>query len=83
MKTFSYGFASICTPTENNRVLPPLIHDTNSKINSFRVSNKDILSIIKSLYLSKSREYDNVLTRMVKICSESVTILSKKCSSCT
>ena len=38
-----YVFASICTPTKNNSVLPPLIHDTNPRINSFHVSDKDIL----------------------------------------
>ena len=40
---FKNLFASICTPTTNNSVLPPLLYKTSSRISSFRVANKDIL----------------------------------------
>ena len=46
----------MCTPIKNNSVLPPLLYKTNT---SFRVANKDILSIIKSLDSGKSHGYDN------------------------
>ena len=36
--------------------------------------NKDILSIIKSLDSSKPHGCDNISIKMIKICSESVTI---------
>ena len=71
---FKNFFVSICTPIKNNSVLPPLLYKTNTRINSFRVTNKDILSIIKSLDSSKSHGFDNISIKMIKICSESVTI---------
>ena len=60
---------------KNNSVSPPLLYKTNTRINYFRVTNKDILSIIKSL--DKSHGYDNISVKMRKICSESVTIALK------
>ena len=71
---FKFFLASIYTPIKNNSVLPPLLYKTNTRIRSFLVSSKDILSIIYSLDSSKSHGYDNVSVRMVKICKESVTI---------
>ena len=71
---FNNFFGSICTPIKNNRVLPPLLYKTNTRINSFCVTNKDILSIIKSRDSKKSHGFDNISIKMVKICSESVTI---------
>ena len=67
-------FVSICTPIKNKSVLPPLLYKTNTRINSFRVTNKDILLIIQSLGSSKSHGYDNISVKMIKICTESVTI---------
>ena len=70
---FNNFFVSICTPIKNNSVLPPLLYKTNTRINSFHVTNKDILSIIKSLDSSKLHGFD-ISIKMIKICSESVTI---------
>ena len=42
-------FVSICTTIKNKNVLLPLLYKTNTRINYFRVTNKDILSLIKSL----------------------------------
>ena len=39
---------------KNNSVLPPLLYKTKTRIKSFHVTSKDILSIIKSLDSSKS-----------------------------
>ena len=64
---FNNFFVTIC-------VLPSLLYNTNTRISSFRVLNRDILSVINSLDSSKSHGYDNVSVRMAKICSESVTI---------
>ena len=65
---------SICTLIKNNSVLPPLLYKTNTRVNYFCVTNKDILSIIKSVDSSKSHGFDNISVKMIKICSESVTI---------
>ena len=43
---FNNIFASICTPIKNGCVLPPLSFKTNTRISAFRVTNKDLLSII-------------------------------------
>ena len=51
-----------------------LLQKTNTRKNSLPVTNKDILSIIKSLDSSKTHGYDNISIKMIKICSESVTI---------
>ena len=59
---------------KSNSVLPPLLYKTNTRINSFYVTNKDILSIIKSLSSRKSHGCDNTSIKMIKICSELVTI---------
>ena len=71
---FNNFFVSICTLIKNNSVLPPLLYKTNNRINSFCVTNKDILSIIKSLDSSKPHGYDNISIKMIKICRESITI---------
>ena len=59
---------------KKSSVLPPLLYKTSTRINSFRVTNKDMLSIIKSLDSSKSNGCDDISIKVIKICSESVTI---------
>ena len=71
---FNNLFVSIFSPIKNNSALSPLLYKTNTRVNSFCVANKDILSIIKSLDLSKLRGYHNIWIKMRKICIESVTI---------
>ena len=63
---FNNFFASVCTPIKSNSVLPTLLYTPDTRISSFRVSNKDILSIMKLLDSSKSKGYDNVSVKMVK-----------------
>ena len=71
---FNNSFVSTCTPIKNNSVLPLALYKTNTRISSFRVTNKGILSILKSLDSSKSHGYDNISVKMIKTCCESVTI---------
>ena len=40
---FNDFYASICTPIQNSKVLPPLKYRTSKKFNSFSVFEKDIL----------------------------------------
>ena len=67
-------FASICTPIKNSSVLPPLTYRTNKKLNSLRISEQDILLIIKALDSSKAHGYGNLSIKMIKFCEESITI---------
>ena len=46
-------------------------------MNSFKVTESDILSIIKSLDSTKAHGYDNLSIRMIKMCSESTTLSLK------
>ena len=46
-------------------------------MNSFKVTESDILSIIKSLDSTKAHGYDNLSIRMIKMCSESITLSLK------
>ena len=43
-------------------------------MNSCKVTETDILSIIKSLDSTKAYRYDNLSVRMIKMCSESITL---------
>ena len=71
---FNDFFASICTPIKNSSVLPSLTYRTNKKLNSLRISEQDILLIIKALDSSKAHRYDNLSIKMIKFCEESITI---------
>ena len=61
-------FASICTP------ITPLSHKTNTRIDSFKVTESNILSIIKSSDSTKAHRCDNLSIRMIKMCSELITL---------
>ena len=74
---FNNYFASICTPIKNASVLPPFSYKINTRINSFKVTESDILSIIKSLDSTKARGHDNLSIRITKMCSESITLSLK------
>ena len=74
---FNNYFASICTPIKNASVLPPFSYKINTRINSFKVTESDILSIIKSLDSTKAHGYDNLSIRIIKMCSESITLSLK------
>ena len=74
---FNNNFASICTPIKNASVLPPFSYKTNTRMDSFKVTESDILSIIKSLDSTKAHGCDNISTRMIKMCSESITLRLK------
>ena len=52
--TFNNIFSSICTQMKNASTLPSFLHRTNTRIKSFNISEKDILSIVKSLDPAKA-----------------------------
>ena len=69
-----FCFASICTPIKNASALVPFSYKTNTNIDSFKVTESDILSIVKSLDSIKAHVCDNLSIRMIKMCSESITL---------
>ena len=72
---FNKLFASLCTPIKNSSVLPLFSYRTNARITSFDFTEEDMSLIIKNLDLAKAHGCDNISTKMIKICSESLTVL--------
>ena len=70
---FNNFFASICTPIKNASILPAFSYRTEQRINSFRVSEGDILAIMKTLDPAKAHGLDNISIKMIKICNDSIT----------
>ena len=71
---FNNYFWWTCTPIKNTSVLTPFSYKTNTRINYFKVTESNILSMVKSLDSTKARGYDNLLIWMIKICSKSTTL---------
>ena len=71
---FNSTFASQCTPVSNSSVLPDIRFQTNAHLNSFSITEKDILAIIKSLDPTKPHGWDNISIKMIKMCSESLVL---------
>ena len=71
---FNKFFASICTPIKNSSVLPLFSYRINVRITSFDFTEEDIALIIKNLDPPKAHGCDNISTKMIKICSESLTV---------
>ena len=65
---------SICTPIKNSSVLPLFSYRINARITSFGFTEEDISLIIKNLDPPKAHGCDNISTKMIKICSESLTV---------
>ena len=62
---------------KKNSVLPAFLYKTSTRINYFHVTNKAILSILKSLDSNKPHECNNISIKTIKVCSGSVTISVK------
>ena len=71
---FKNFFVSICTPIDNTSCLPSFSYRTGSRIKSFRVTENNILAIIKTLDPNKAHGCDNISIKMIKICSQSLTL---------
>ena len=68
----AFCFSSKCNKKAS--VLPPFSYKTNARINYFKITESDLLSMIKSLDSTKGDGYDNLSVRMIKVCSESITL---------
>ena len=53
-------------------MLPDISFHTNARLNSFCITEKDILAIIKSLDPNKSHGWDNISIKMIKMCGKSL-----------
>ena len=74
---FNNFFASICTPIDNTSCLPSFSYKTGSRIKSFHVTENDVLAIIKTLDPNKAHGCDNISIKIIKICSQSLTLSLK------
>ena len=81
---FNKYFASKCTTTNNNGVLPSTLnHLTDDKLSSFDISSDVIFQLIKNLEPNKAHRHEEISVKMLKLCSPSIykplTLLSGNC----
>ena len=55
-------------------LLPDISFYTNALLNSFSITKKDILAIIKSPNPNKSHGWEKILIKMIKMCGESLAL---------
>ena len=67
-------FASICRPIENASCLSSFSYRTGSRIKPSDDTENNILAIIKTLDLDKVHGCGNTSIKMIKICSQSLTL---------
>ena len=83
---FNNVFASQCTYLDNSsKISESQTYITNTKPSSIKLENKDIVSIIRLLSVSKDHGHDSNSIRMLKICDsaivEPIWIFFKNCLS--
>ena len=66
--------ASQCRTLSNTSVLPEIDFHSNTRLNSFSVTEKDILAIITLLDPNKFHGWDNISIKMVKMCWKSLAL---------
>ena len=69
---FNSHFAKQCSLLENNSQLPTQIIDSMLSFSSVDLKEDKLLSLIRSLDVSKSHGHDGISTRMLKICDISI-----------
>ena len=83
---FNKFFALQSVPLNNDSNIPYCRrYMTNAKIYSIKFENKDIINVIKVLDPRKANGYDDISTRILKICDsaimEPLTVMFKNCIS--
>ena len=81
---FNLFFSNICKPFDNASVLPNTQSSaTSSTIKNIDFSKDDLINIIRSLDINKAHGFDEISTRMIKICDtallEPLSILFHNC----
>ena len=69
---FNKFFVDQCTPINNLNKLPPLYLKTDKKLYYLSINENDISTTITNLDPNKSRGWDNLLVRMIKLCGDSL-----------
>ena len=69
---FNKIFASQCTPLSNTSIMPPFTIRTDKRLLSLKVNEDDIIFIIKILNSKKSRGWDKLSIKMVKMCKKTL-----------
>ena len=82
---FNDFFASQCTTSSNNSVLPSRkSFNTNKRLYKLNIKNNDILKIIRNLNVNKAHDHDDISITMLKICdlvsTEPLNIIFKNCN---
>ena len=67
-------FSLQCTPLVNNSTLPDLHYLTENKISDIRITNEDILPLIRRLNKNKSGGSDGISARMFSLCDASIVL---------
>ena len=67
---FNKFFAEQCTLVDTPSVLPAFSYQTNHIIDSVEFNINEIVSLIKCLDCSKAHGWDDISTRMLKICDD-------------
>ena len=62
------SFASQCTSISNSSVYPNIGFCKNARLKSFSINEKDILVVSKSLDPNKFHGWDDISTKMIKMC---------------
>ena len=67
---FTSYFCKQCTPIVSNSVLPPLMYNTNQRINQFPLSLNDINTLLSKLNLNKATGSDGISAQMLLLCGD-------------
>ena len=67
-------FAEQCTLVSNNNVLSgEFFYTTEERIHSITFSESDVIETMRASDVNKAHGHDNILVRMIKLCTNSVT----------
>ena len=70
---FNSYFSSQCKPIDISSKLPVFAYKTENRLGSVDINEEDIYLIIKNVIPNKAHGWDGISTRMIKICSKTVT----------
>ena len=71
---FNDYFVEQCQPFNNASVLPDFNSLSDIKLNSFEITNDQILNILTSLNVNKASGPDNISAKMIKLCGDSLSL---------
>ena len=69
---FNNFFATQCKPLVNGSILPPLNYLTPARLSGIQVTNDDIVCILKSLNPGKASGPDEISTKMLLLCGDTI-----------